>query len=266
METYGVTFENFQSDWGLEYYRRIEQEAVPECKAVLQERERVLKRAKAGLDRLLTAKAAVKSLIRSADELDPLVSAVSNGDAVSLHDLLACSDLDQGNPEDVERKEALSRVEKWIVQTKTCRSDIDLLFCFAQEVAEYKIQVCERQVREWRAMCEFYEKSVEAQRGGYVFDHAEKRYKTRICRDMIKLLSEVVRLGDVVRNTIAKDGDGEVDENTSVAGLYDDATHMLKFYREFKSLVADVGIDNACDMIVKRKHTHDIDGVRGEAP
>jgi len=255
METYGVTFEVFQSDWGLEYYRRIEEKAIPECRAVLGEHERLLKRSKAGLDRLLAAKAAVKSLIQSADELDSLVSTVADGDAVSLHDLLACSDLDQGRPEDVERKEALSRVEGWIAQTKICRSDIDSLFGFAQEVAEYKIQVCERHVREWRAMFEFYEKSLEAQRGGHVFDHAEKRYKTRICRDMIKLLSEVVRLGDVVRNTIAKDGDGEVDENTSVAGLYDDATHMLKFYREFKTLVADIGIDDACDMIVKRKHT-----------
>jgi len=111
METYGVTFEGFQSDWGLEYYRRIEQKAIPECRAVLEEHERLLKCSKAGLDRLLAAKAAVKSLIKSADELDSLSSAVSDGDGVSLHDLLACPDLDQGKLEDVERKEALSRVE-----------------------------------------------------------------------------------------------------------------------------------------------------------
>jgi len=255
METYGVTFEHFQPDWGLENYRRIEQETVLKCRAILQEHERLLKRSKAGLERLLTAKAAVKSLIQSAGELDSLVNAVSDGDAVSLHDLLACPELDLGKPEDVERKESLSRVEGWISQAKTRRSDIDSLFGFAQEVAEYKIQFGERQVREWLAMCEFYEKSLAVQRGGYVFDHAEKKFKTRICRDMIKLLSEVVRLGDIVRNAIIKDDGGEVEEDSSVTRLYDDATHLLKFYREFKALVADIGVENACDMIVKRKHT-----------
>ena len=255
METYGVTFEGFRPDWGIDYYRRIEQVALPKCDESIARLERKLMQVRGKLERLRCAKSTVRVLVQAAQDLESLSLSPEGDDALSLPEILSCPELDANRPEDRKRRESVDRVKEWMAQTQGCREDIAGLFEFAQEVAAYSVRFCERQITSFKTLREFYVKSMEVQRGCHVFDHADRRYKTAICRDMIRLLSEVCRLGAIVLMSEKRENGGAVDGESSIAFLREDANRLYGFFRAFKKLVSDVGVDEACNRVTIRAGT-----------
>ena len=93
-------------------------------------------------------------------------------------------------------------------------------------------------------------------RGLFIFDHAANKYKNKICRDMIKLISECRQLSEKLLSGPGRAG-LTPDEVNLASGIISSYDGFLKFFRRFKEIVADAGVEKATATIgqrVKNRH------------
>ena len=114
---------------------------------------------------------------------------------------------------------------------------------------EYALHFCEEYITEYGNAIRFWTQTLELERAHWVFEKAELKYKTKICREIVKSLSEYV--GDCRAQLVWLETghDAEVLKDTpmreDLEWLLRESTADLAYYRQIKSDIAAIGVEEA---------------------
>jgi len=112
----------------------------------------------------------------------------------------------------------------------------------AGKCAEEFISVFATGIEFWELVLDFY-------LCDYVFEHAEMKYKMKLCRDFIKFFPQVTKKGDAFL-TLYDAGKFDLKQNTELMlqwanEVYEQSQNRLQFYRRIKAVAESSGIAQA---------------------
>ena len=241
METYGVSFEGFEPSCGWAMYKHTEEELLPNLKAEVV-RWRV-RRDEAANERaaLKGLKADLEGMAKSRDGLVGKLRAKISGCATTVNDVM---------PLGVKEAEVVTHgswqeLSSWLDAAKSSIEQIGSFYMHACERADYNLGFFDNLVESTEVDIRFWERTLELQRAYWVFEKADHKYKTKICREIVKALSDYI--GDC-REQLGR-YDREEDKKSSlyedIQWLFNEAQEDLAYYRQIKADIAAVGIEEA---------------------
>ena len=246
METYDVTFENFTPDCGMALYQDIEDVILPCRRKDLAEIKGKVDRLRSELELLNSLDLDVRQIQKGAKGLSAKLDSDSGQKIRSL--LLVES---EGTEPAVGRTEAVNGFITWIRECQGRKSDFDGLLSAAKAKVESAIEDALATFGGVETVCSFYEDVLQLMRGLFVFDHAANKYKNKICRDMIKLISECRQLSEKLLSGPGR-ASLESEEVNLASGIISSCDGFLKFFRRFKEIAADAGVEKATATIGQR--------------
>ena len=246
IEAYDVTFENFTPDCGMELYRDIEDKILPYRRKFLAEIKGEVDRLRSELELLNSLDSDVRQIRKGAEGLSAKLDSDSGQE---LHSLLLAES--EGAEPDAGRRETINGFITWLRECQERKSDIDGLLSAAKAKVEGEFEECLTTLGGDETVCSFYEDVLQLMRGLFIFDHAANKYKNKICRDMIKFISECRQHSEKLLS-----GPGRaslVPEEVNLAsGILSSCGDFLKFFRRFKEIAADAGVEKAAATIGQR--------------
>ena len=145
----------------------------------------------------------------------------------------------------VETSSSWDELASWLDASKSSLEQIALFYKHACERAEFNLDFYENCLASTEIDIRFWERTLELQRAYWVFEKAELKFKTKICRELVKALVDYI--GDC-REQLGR-FDGEDDSSSAlhedIEWLLDEAEADLAYYRQIKSDIAAVGIEEA---------------------
>ena len=91
----------------------------------------------------------------------------------------------------------------------------------------------------------FWERTLELQRAYWVFEKAEYKYKTKICRELVKALSDYTGDCREQLGRYDRDEDKKSALYEDLEWLFNEAQEDLVYYRQIKADIAAVGVEEA---------------------
>lgn len=246
METYDVTFENFTPDCGMALYQDIEDVILPCRRKDLAEIKGKVDRLRSELELLNSLDSDVRQIQKGAKGLSAKLDSDSGQKIRSL--LLVES---EGAEPDAGRRETVNGFIAWLRGCIERRTDIDGLLGVAKAKVESGVEEALTTLGGVETVCSFYEDVLQLMRGLFVFDHAANKYKNKICRDMIKLISECRQLSEKLLSGPGR-ASLESEEVNLASGIISSCDGFLKFFRRFKEIAADAGVEKATATIGQR--------------
>ena len=241
METYGVSFEGFQPSCGWPMYKHTEEELIPYLKnAVVQWRERrdAVANERAALKGL---KADLEGMMKSRDGLIAKLQAKIPGGATKVNDVMPLA----VKAAKVETSGSWQELASWLDEAKTPLEQIALFYKYACERADFDLGFFENCLESTEIDIRFWERTLELQRAYWVFEKAELKYKTKICREIVKALTDYI--GDCREQLGRFD-----DEESKKSAAYEDIEWLLKeaeadiaYYRQIKADISELGVEEA---------------------
>lgn len=241
METYGVSFEGFEPSCGWPMYKHTEEELIPHLK---NEAVRWRERRDAAANERTAIKgigADLEGMMKSRDGLVVKLGAKVPGSGTKVNDVMPLGIKEA----EVETSSTWQELSSWLDESKTTIEQIALFYKHACERADFDLNTFENCLESTEIDIRFWERTLELQRAYWVFEKAELKYKTKICRELVKALGDYI--GDC-REQLGR-FDNEEDRSSAlyedIEWLLDEAEADLAYYRQIKADIAAVGIEEA---------------------
>lgn len=251
METYGVSFDGFEPSCGWPFYRHINDEFLPELKAEVERWRKLrdtfdnectlfkhfnddlemLTRCHEGMMVRLRTKFSEgigKSEMSTLDEIMPLGVQEAKQDG-----------------EQVESHRTWPELSSWLYEANSLVKEMSVYNAYARKRAVCAVGIFENCFESAQSDIRFCEQTLELQKAYWVFEKAELKYKTKICREIVKLLSDYI--GDCRGQLSRYDEEKRATDPRykDIKWLYDEAQEDLAYYRQIKADIADVGVGEA---------------------
>ena len=241
METYGVSFEGFEPSCGWPLYKYVEEELIPYLKA---EVERWRERRDAAADEraaLKGLKASLEGMMKSREGLVAKLQAKIPGSETKVNDVMPLGVKEA----EVETSSTWQELASWLDEAKSSLEQIALFYKHACERAEFNLDFFENCLVSTEIDIRFWERTLELQRAYWVFEKAELKYKTKICRELVKALGDYI--GDCREQLGRFEGKdcSSLAHHEDLEWLLNEAEADLAYYRQIKADIAEVGIEEA---------------------
>ena len=241
METYGVSFEGFEPSCGWPMYKHTEEELIPYLKnEIVRWRER---RDEAANERsaLRGLKADLEGMMKSRDGLVAKLQGKVSGSETTVNDVMPLA----VKAAKVETSSSWDELASWLDESKLPLEQIALFYKHACERADFDLDFFENCLASAEIDIRFWERTLELQRAYWVFEKAELKYKTKICRELVKALVDYI--ADCREQLGRFDGkdDAESALHEDIEWLFDEAEADLAYYRQIKADIAAVGVEEA---------------------
>ena len=241
METYGVSFEGFQPSCGWPMYKHIESEFIPHLKnEAVRWRER---RDAAARERtaIKGIGADLEGMMKSRDGLVAKLGAKVPGSGTKVNEVMPLAVKEAK----VETSSSWDELASWLDASKSPLEQIALFYKHAYERAEFNLGFFENCLVSTEIDIRFWERTLELQRAYWVFEKAELKYKTKICRELVKAIGDYI--GDCREQLGRFEGkdDAESALREDIEWLFDEAEADLAYYRQIKADIAAVGVEEA---------------------
>ena len=241
METYGVSFEGFEPSCGWPMYKHTEEELIPHLKnEVVRWRER---RDAAASERtaIKGIGADLEGMMKSRNGLVAKLGAKVPGSGTKVNEVMPIAVKEAK----VETSSSWDELASWLDASKLSIDQIALFYKHACERAEFNLDLFENCLASTEIDIRFWERTLELQRAYWMFEKAELKYKTKICRELVKALVDYI--GDC-REQLGR-FDNEEDRSSAlyedIEWLLDEAEADLAYYRQIKADIAAVGVEEA---------------------
>ena len=244
MKTYGVSFDDFKPDCGLEEFEKISSVYIPAY-------EQSIKESKAAGENNAKTLALLKELLSNFDVFMKLRHVIV--DAFRKELPIKGGNFFRFVKEAVNDPESISSVEnvlKWMEDVPDDQEYIREIIDYSREVCEREAKRIQRGMEACRCAIEFYRKAMDVYRCQHVFDKVDIMYKASVCREMIRDLNEFKILCDKYRTAFAN---GETDD---VKGILEDVAcyseycdKQLTFYRKLRKKIDQIGVEEALEYI-----------------
>lgn len=241
METYGVSFEGFEPSCGWPMYKHTEEELIPHLRnEAVRWRER--------RDAAASERTAIKGIggdlegmMKSRDGLVAKLGAKVSGSGTKVNEVMPLAVKEAK----VETSSSWDELASWLDASKSSLDQISLFYKHACERAEFNLDFFENCLVSTEIDIQFWERTLELQRAYWVFEKAELKYKTKICRELVKALGDYI--GDCREQLGRFDGqdDAESALREDIEWLLDEAEADLAYYRQIKADIAAVGVEEA---------------------
>lgn len=241
MKTYGVSFDGFVPSCGWPMYKHTEEELIPYLRnEVVQWRER---RDAAANERaaLRGLKADLEGMMKSRDGLVAKLQANISGSKTKVNDVMPLA----VKAAKIETSSTWQELASWLDEAKTPLEQIALFYKHACERADFDLDTFENGLESTEIDIRFWERTLELQRAYWVFEKVELKYKTKICREIVKALADYI--GDCREQLGRFD-----DEESKKSAAYEDIEWLLKeaeadiaYYRQIKADISELGVEEA---------------------
>lgn len=241
MKTYGVSLDGFVPSCGWPMYKHTEEELIPYLRnEVVQWRER---RDAAANERaaLRGLKADLEGMMKSRDGLVAKLQANISGSKTKVNDVMPLA----VKAAKIETSSTWRELASWLDEAKTPLEQIALFYKHACERADFDLDTFENCLESTEIDIRFWERTLELQRAYWVFEKAELKYKTKICREIVKALTDYI--GDCREQLGRFD-----DEESKKSAAYEDIEWLLKeaeadiaYYRQIKADISELGVEEA---------------------
>ena len=241
METYGVSFEGFEPSCGWPMYKHTEEELIPYLKnEVVRWRER---RDAAASERtaIKGIGADLEGMMKSRDGLVAKLGAKVPGSGTKVNDVMPLAVKEAK----VATSSSWDELASWLDASKSPLDQIALFYKYAYGRADFDLDFFENCLESTEIDIRFWERTLELQRAYWVFEKAELKYKTKICRELVKALSDYI--GDC-REQLGRFEGKDCSASAlyeDIKWLFDEAEADLAYYRQIKADIAEVGIEEA---------------------
>ena len=252
METYGVSFEGFEPSCGWPMYKHTEEELIPHLK---NEAVRWRERRDAAASERTAIKgigADLEGMMKSRDGLVAKLGAKVPGRGTKVNDVMplavkeakveTSSSWDEA---EVETSSSWDELASWLDASKSSLEQIALFYKHACERAEFNLDFFENCLVSTEIDIQFWERTLELQHAYWVFEKAELKYKTKICRELVKALGDYI--GDCREQLGRFEG-----KDCSSSALHEDLEWLLNeaeadlaYYRQIKADIAEFGVEEA---------------------
>ena len=248
METYGVSFDGFEPSCGWAMYRHVEEEFLPQLKAEV-DRWR-LRRDDAANERtaLKGLKADLEDLAKSREGLEVKLRTKIPGRELKVGDVVPLG----VEESEVEVGRTWQDLTTWLDEAKSPIDQMMLFYTCACERADYNLGFLENCLESTVLDVRFWERTLELQRAYWVFEKAELKYKTKICRELVKMLGDYI--GDC-REQLGRFADTAGEKSAlreDIEWLFEEAREDLAYYRQIKTDIAAVGVEEALRRSVRK--------------
>ena len=241
METYGVSFEGFEPSCGWPMYKHTEEELIPHLKnEVVRWRER---RDEAANERsaLRGLKADLEGMMKSREGLIAKLQTKIPGAENKVNDVMPLGVKEA----EVEAGSTWQELASWLGEAKSHLEQIALFYKHAYGRADYNLAFFQNCLDSTEIDIRFWMRTLELQRAYWVFEKAEIKYKTKVCRELVRALVDYI--GD------CREQVGRFDnEEKRSSALYEDLEWLLReaeadlaYYRQIKADIAAVGVEEA---------------------
>lgn len=241
MKTYGVSFDGFVPSCGWPMYKHTEEELIPYLRnEAVQWRER---RDAAANERaaLRGLKADLEGMMKSRDGLVAKLQANISGSKTKVNDVMPLA----VKAAKIETSSTWQELASWLDEAKTPLEQIALFYKHACERADFDLDTFENGLESTEIDIRFWERTLELQRAYWVFEKVELKYKTKICREIVKALADYI--GDCREQLGRFD-----DEESKKSAAYEDIEWLLKeaeadiaYYRQIKADISELGVEEA---------------------
>ena len=241
METYGVSFEGFEPSCGWPMYKHTEEELIPHLK---NEAVRWRERRDAAASERTAIKgigADLEGMMKSRDGLVAKLQAKISGSETKVNEVMPLGVKEA----EVETSSTWQELSSWLDESKTTIEQITFFYKHACERADTSLGLFENCLESTEIDIRFWERTLELQRTYWVFEKAELKYKTKICRELVKALGDYI--GDCREQLGRFEG-----KDCSSSALHEDLEWLLNeaeadlaYYRQIKADIAEVGIEEA---------------------
>ena len=241
VETYGVSFEGFEPSCGWPMYKHMEEELIPNLKNEL-ERWRTRRDAATNERTALKGlKADLEGMVRSRDGLVAKLQAKIPGGETKVNDVVPLGVKEA----EVEVDNTWQKLASWLNDAQSPLKQIALFYKHACERADTSLDLFDNCFESTEIDIRFWERTLELQRAHWVFEKAELKYKTKICRELVKALGDYI--GDC-REQLGRFDDDEglaSARHEQLEWLLKEAEADLSYYRQIKSRIAEFGVEDA---------------------
>ncbi len=246
VETYGVNFEGFEPCCGWPSYNDWVEKIIPCEKSELALWQKILE------DR--------QKKLATIKEIQSELGAIKNG----CQRLLARFVQQETRPEyaimqqvheklkhskSVVSVDVSSEVRSWLVQADPSVERFEGLYAMSIELVEKAVAEAATIVEELKNCLRFWEHALEVMKMHYVFEQAEMRYKTKICREIVKELTNFCAEGRCLTWWMQTSEHGREVAGTAMdedaQWLLENAEEDLKYYRQIKADIAANGLEVA---------------------
>ena len=257
METYGVSFDGFQPSCGWPMYKHVKEELIPRLKSEV-ERWRVRRdAAESERTALKGLKADIDGLVKSRTELvAKLQTSISSGGA-KVDDVMPLGVKEA----EVETDVTWPELSSWLTDAAKPFGQISFFHKHACERADCNLALYQNCFESTEADIRFWTRTLELQHAYWVFEKVELKYKTKVCRELVKALADYI--------CDCREQLGRFDkEESRMSALYEDIKWLLKeaesdlaYYRQIKADIAEVGVKEALRLSSRKvtQPTTDID-------
>ena len=244
MKTYGVSFDDFKPDCGLEEFEKISSVYIPAY-------EQSIKESKAAGENNAKTLALLKELLSNFDVFMKLRHVIV--DAFRKELPIKGGNFFRFVKEAVNDPESISSVEnvlKWMEDVPDDQEYIREIIDYSREVCEREAKRIQRGMEVCRCAIEFYRKARDVYRCQHVFDKVDIMYKASVCREMIRDLNEFKILCDKYRTTYANVETDDLKcilEHVACYSEYCDK--QLTFYCKLRKKIDQIGVEEALEYI-----------------
>ena len=246
METYGVSFEGFQPACGWSMYKNAEEHMIPNLKCEVEHYQKLRDKAGAELAALKGLETDIKGLCKSREGLVAKLQASVADSKDTVSDLISKHLHDAQGKSVVMLWDGLS---DWLEEARPPIEQLAFLYEIACERAKANFRFYEEYAQEYENAIRFWSQTLELERAHWVFENAALKYKTKICREIVKALGgyvcdcraqlvwiETGRDADVLKHTPMRE---------DVEWLLREAEADLAYYRQIKADIAAAGVEEA---------------------
>lgn len=240
MKTYGVSFDDFKPDCGIEEFEKISSVYIPAYEQSMNE-ARVAEESNAKTLALL------KELISNFDVFMKLRHAIVG----AFHKELPIKgrNLFRFVKEAVEDSEHISSVEnvmKWMENLPDDHEYIREIIDYSREVCEREAKRIQRGIEACGCAIEFYRKAKDIYRFQHVFDKVDIMYKASVCREMVRGLNEFKILCDKYRTAYSSEETDDAKRILEHVDYYSEyCDRQLIFYRKLRKMIDQIGVEKA---------------------
>ena len=245
METYGVSFDGFQPTCGWQMYRNVEEHMIPNLRSEVERYRKLRDKASEELAALKSLEADVTGLCKGREGLAAKLQRRTGADTTTLSDLIT----DGIAPAQSDESAIWKGLVSWLDESKSPIEQIASFYETTCARTEYALHFCEEYITEYGNAIRFWTQTLELERAHWVFEKAELKYKTKICREIVKSLSEYVGECRAQLGWLETGHDAEVLKDTpmreELEWLLRESTADLAYYRQIKSDIAEFGVEDA---------------------
>lgn len=241
METYGVSFDGFQPSCGWPMYKHVKEELIPQLEREV-EGWRVRRDAAEGEQTAIKGlKADIDGLVKSrAGLVAKLQASISSGGA-KVDDVMPLGVKEA----EVETDVTWPELSSWLADAANPLGQISFFYKHACERADRALGLLQNCFESTVSDIRFWTRTLELQHAYWVFEKVELKYKTKVCRELVKALT------DYIGECREQLGRFDTEESRSLP-LHDDIEWLqreaeadLAYYRQIKADIADVGVEEA---------------------